>query len=704
MTRSIVALLSVLGFASAASAQIPDEPIKWTLTLPSTTATTTPGGKITLSLNATIEDGWHLYAITLPAGGPIATVITVPTGQKFTLGGDIEEPSPKSSFDANFNMTLDYYESKATFGIPLKVSTDSGYGDLPARVAVSFQTCNDQFCLPPKQVVTTVQVKVVPGGAAPAPVPADRDAFNKALQVKDLDAQIVAVEKYIVDFPDSDTLYFAAARVMRNIGDADQADTTRLAAFVRAAEQSMDAAAVKGTARTYQQADLYYNMASRLVARNVLIDDALRLARKSVERLNATAKNDFMARELATHNERQKLAAARTPGHIDEPFPRAESEERWTGIEASQLSALGKALLAKGLKAEAETRLKQSYALTPVLETALGLATLAEQSGRLDEALKYAVAGELTGRMGAERTYLEDIYKKTHNGSLDGLTAMLDAAYRAKHTNPISTTPYAPTPSRTNRTVLAELFTGAACIPCVSVDLSFERELERYSRTELALLVYHIHAPTSDPFSNFAVEARSGYYGVHAAPTVLLDGVMAPIGEGGGPLATAIFPKLDAAINTRLETRAVGQLAATTSRKGNMVSVSINVTDTKGLGQNVRVHAALVENEAAYSGENGLRVQPMVVREMMGSDTNRGTLVAQLTDHAALWEVDLSKLEALNLTYYDWYIADLKKRANIDATFREKRPRLDASRLSFVVFLQDDVTHEFLQSAFVPVR
>ena len=56
-----------------------------------------------------------------------------------------------------------------------------------------------------------------------------------------------------------------------------------------------------------------------------------------------------------------------------------------------------------------------------------------------------------------------------------------------------------------------------------SVDLSFERELDRYSRRELALLVYHIHAPTSDPYSNFGVEARSAYYGVHAAPTVLLE-------------------------------------------------------------------------------------------------------------------------------------------------------------------------------------
>jgi DsbC/DsbD-like thiol-disulfide interchange protein len=161
--RLLVSLhaVCVMAFASSASAQIPDEPIKWSLALPSATATATPGGTITLSLIATIEDGWHLYSTTVPSGGPIATVISVPAGQMFTLNGEINEPAPKSSFDANFNMSLDYHEGTARFGIPLKVSATARPGELAARVAVSFQTCNDRFCLPPKQVVTTVQLRII---------------------------------------------------------------------------------------------------------------------------------------------------------------------------------------------------------------------------------------------------------------------------------------------------------------------------------------------------------------------------------------------------------------------------------------------------------------------------------------------------------------------------------------------------------------
>lgn len=143
-------------------AQVPDEPIKWALALPAPTATVAPGGTITLQLTATIDEGWHLYATTLGPGGPIPTVISVPAGQAFSLNGSINEPSPTSAFDANFNMTLEFHQDKATFGIPMKVAATTAAGDVPARVAISFQTCNDKFCLPPKQVVTTVPVKVIP--------------------------------------------------------------------------------------------------------------------------------------------------------------------------------------------------------------------------------------------------------------------------------------------------------------------------------------------------------------------------------------------------------------------------------------------------------------------------------------------------------------------------------------------------------------
>jgi thiol:disulfide interchange protein DsbD len=119
-----------------------------------------PGATITLTLTATVDDGWHLYATTLGPGGPIPTAISVPKEQVFSLGGDIAEPAPSTAFDANFNKELEFHEGTVKFGIPMKAAASAPLGPQPARVAISFQTCNDRFCLPPKQVVTTVQVPV----------------------------------------------------------------------------------------------------------------------------------------------------------------------------------------------------------------------------------------------------------------------------------------------------------------------------------------------------------------------------------------------------------------------------------------------------------------------------------------------------------------------------------------------------------------
>ena len=45
---------------------------------------------------------------------------------------------------------------------------------------------------------------------------------------------------------------------------------------------------------------------------------------------------------------------------------------------------------------------------------------------------------------------LHALYQKTHNGTLDGLDALLDRAFAAKHTNPIPPSRYTPSKARTS--------------------------------------------------------------------------------------------------------------------------------------------------------------------------------------------------------------------------------------------------------------
>ena len=168
MRAAAVSLALVAGLAPAALAdrgpgigrQGVNDPISWALAAPSGTPIA-PGRTVTLALTATIEDGWHLYSLTLDPGGPIPTSISVPAGQAFALAGDIVEPLPKSVFEPNFNQVLDYHVDKVMFSVPVKAGAATPPGAQTVKVKVTYQTCNDRLCLPAREVIVTADLQLV---------------------------------------------------------------------------------------------------------------------------------------------------------------------------------------------------------------------------------------------------------------------------------------------------------------------------------------------------------------------------------------------------------------------------------------------------------------------------------------------------------------------------------------------------------------
>ena len=114
---------------------------------------------------------------------------------------------------------------------------------------------------------------------------------------------------------------------------------------------------------------------------------------------------------------------------------------------------------------------------------------------------------------------------------MKGLEEKLDAEYLKLNPPPIKVEHYAPTAKRSNKTVLAEVFTGAGCGPCVAADLGFDAMMERYKREELVVLMYHLHIPLPDPMTNLATQARGKFYAVNGVPSYAMDGKSA---SGGG--------------------------------------------------------------------------------------------------------------------------------------------------------------------------
>ena len=80
--------------------------------------------------------------------------------------------------------------------------------------------------------------------------------------------------------------------------------------------------------------------------------------------------------------------------------------------------------------------------------------------------------------------------------------------------------------------MLCELFTGAACPPCVGADLATGALQETFATTELIMLRYHEHIPAPDPFANPQTRQRFQYYNGRGTPSIYLDGT-AFRGAGG---------------------------------------------------------------------------------------------------------------------------------------------------------------------------
>lgn len=110
----------------------------------------TAEGIVTLTFEATLQGGWHVYDVVLPEGGPTATHIEL-DGSKGVelLGGLTASKEPTSVYDENFQMTLRWHTGKVTFTQKAKITDPKGFvlaGDL------IYMLCNDETCLAPTRI------------------------------------------------------------------------------------------------------------------------------------------------------------------------------------------------------------------------------------------------------------------------------------------------------------------------------------------------------------------------------------------------------------------------------------------------------------------------------------------------------------------------------------------------------------------------
>jgi hypothetical protein len=121
----------------------------------------------------------------------------------------------------------------------------------------------------------------------------------------------------------------------------------------------------------------------------------------------------------------------------------------------------------RGKTDEGEKVLVEAYNAKPASSTMATIARLlsesAKKAGNEKAQIEYLTVLALSGRITADESKeFEAVYRKTHNGSLDGLETMLDERFHRENVL-FATTPFVRKPAEkpTGRIVLAEVFPGA---------------------------------------------------------------------------------------------------------------------------------------------------------------------------------------------------------------------------------------------------
>jgi len=148
--RSLFSLLFFVFASSISYTQILN-PVSWEFEL------LKEDGYYVISATADIEDPWVVYSHYTEEGGPIETTLEIDEqSQGVTRVGEIiEEGTMIKEFSKLFD--LDVSKFKKTVTLKQKVKIDSN--TKMVKGYITFMTCDNKRCLPPKDVDFSLKVK-----------------------------------------------------------------------------------------------------------------------------------------------------------------------------------------------------------------------------------------------------------------------------------------------------------------------------------------------------------------------------------------------------------------------------------------------------------------------------------------------------------------------------------------------------------------
>jgi thiol:disulfide interchange protein DsbD len=137
--------------------------VAWSATAEPETAPV--GTPVTIRLQASIAEGWKMYALdSPPPSRPSSVEITdVPDG--LTLQGEVLQDPPETGYDPNFDADVRYFAREASFTASLQTDA-AAPGTYDVGGTATYMICNDRMCLPPTRTSFSAAVTLTPAREA----------------------------------------------------------------------------------------------------------------------------------------------------------------------------------------------------------------------------------------------------------------------------------------------------------------------------------------------------------------------------------------------------------------------------------------------------------------------------------------------------------------------------------------------------------
>lgn len=245
---------------------------------------------------------------------------------------------------------------------------------------------------------------------------------------------------------------------------------------------------------------------------------------------------------------------------------------------------------------------------------------------------------------------------------------------------------------KSERVVLAELFTCSGMAQCSAAGLAYQTLETNILPKDVIFLEYHFPLEEGpDPLTSQAALTRARIYRVQSVPILVLDGTPGPSVQGDEAEAQKRYEEIQTALIPQLEEAAGAKIKGSATRKDNKIDVKLEATDVTAKGESLALRAVLVEDTVEFKGADGVPVHHNVVVAFAGP---------------AQGEKVKNKKASLTATV-DLDVVKKDIKSFLDRALAESAPKklpFDFKKLRVIAFVQDDETGKVLQATQIDVK